>query len=109
MMTGAGWLMKSTVHSMWPESLGIDDLLLEELIETAREQCEAYAPALEPGEPVPSRYRTAQLMQIQGLWKSSTSGPGDSIGPEGLTITVFPMDRTVKNALRPKRGIPVVG
>lgn len=103
------WLTSTDVQTLWPEAEGLDSDLLELLIEAAREQCVQYAPALVEGATVSANWRMAHLMQIQALWNSVKAGPGDQIGAEGFTITTYPMDRTVKNLLRPKRGIPVVG
>lgn len=103
------WLLSADVVTLWPEAEGIDETLLDILVDAALVQCESYAPDLAEGAAVPANWRLAQLMQVQALWNSSKSGPGDQIGPEGFTVTTYPMDRTVKNLLRPKRGIPVVG
>lgn len=77
------------------------------LLTAARQQCEAFAPELAPGADVPESWRLAQAMQARALWRSQTVGSGNSYGSE-LTVTVFPMDWTVKLLLRPP-GRPRVG
>jgi len=77
------------------------------LLAAARTQCEAFAPALEEGEDVPENYRLAQALQARALYRSGIAGSGDQIGPDGLTVTVFPMDWTVKRLLRPET-VPVI-
>jgi len=53
--------------------------------------------------PVPDTYVLAQIMQARALYRSMLAGSGDAIGADGLSVTVFPMDWTVKNLLRPRR------
>lgn len=52
--------------------------------------------------PVPDRLVLAQVMQARALYRSALAGSGDGIGADGLSVTVFPMDWTVKNLLRPR-------
>ena len=53
--------------------------------------------------PVPAGYVLAQIMQARALYRSALVGSGDGIGADGMSVTVFPMDWTVKNLLRPRR------
>ena len=71
-------------------------------------QCVAFAPVPKTAL-VPERYRRALVMQARALYRATLVGSGDSIGLDGISVTVFPMDWTVKNLLRPKRGVPNVG
>jgi len=102
------WLTTEEAQELWPQAEAMEGAILALLVAAAREQCIEYAPALAEGAPVPAAWRLAHLMQVQGLWQSAKSGPGDTIGPDGFTTTVYPMDRTVKRLLRPQRGVPVV-
>jgi len=81
---------------------------LTALLAVAQAQCEAFAPALAEGDEVPERYRMAQALQARALQRSGTVGSGDQFGAEGFTVTVWPMDWSVKALLRPA-GRPVVG
>lgn len=101
-----GWHTVGSAQERWPDA-PVDDEDLNDLLETARIQCEAYAPAVS-GE-VPVNYRQAQLMQARNLWQSIKADPGGQIGADGLAIPVFPLDWVVKNLLRPKRGVPTFG
>ena len=94
------------VTHYWPN---LDDEVLPKgalssLLASARIQCEAYAPAMPGGADVPDNYRHAQVLQARALYRSGTAGSGDNMGGDGLTVTVFPMDWTVKRLLRPQRG-----
>lgn len=73
------------------------------LLQAAEDQCAAYAPVLAEGEAVPARYQLAVVMQARATYRSFKAGSGDLIGPDGMTVTVWPMDRSVKALLRPPR------
>jgi len=112
-----GWLTVAELGDAddWPEvywPAGIaefDDLQsLEVLLAAARAQCEAFAPRLPEGAPVPETYRLAQAMQARALFRSTITGDGDqTVGADGHRVTVFPLDWTIKALLRPKRR-PVI-
>lgn len=90
-----------------------DDETLATYLQTAYEQCVEYLPHVrdtETGElvpdvpdPLPSRLRKAQIWQARALYASAIAGPGDQVGADGMRVTVYPMDWTVKNLLRPRR------
>jgi hypothetical protein len=108
-----GWLTAdSWLEPYWPEhphAMGDDDDsgLLAVLLTAAREQCVAYAPKLPVDAPVPESWRLAQAMQARALHRATITGDGDQIGPDGFTVRVYPMDRSVKALLRPRRR-PVI-
>lgn len=92
------WL--STVWSGW---IDIDPGALAGVLEAARDQCDAWY-HFEPGA-VPVRARHAQALQAKALVRSGAAGTDDTVGGFGETVTVFPMDWTVKRLLRPERRI----
>lgn len=98
------------VRPYWANVDEVPDLgALAAVLTAAAGQCEAFAPALPAAPaPLPHGYLLAQGMQARALWRSGTVGGGDQYGAEGYTVTVFPMDWTVKALLRPKAGRPVV-
>lgn len=106
-MAVIGWVDTETDLTDWADAPA-DDAALARLLQAAFEQCAAYAPALAEGAEVPGRYVLAQLMQARALYRSVLAGSGEQIGPDGMTITVYPMDRTVKALLRPRTGRPVI-
>jgi hypothetical protein len=101
-----------SIVAEWPEAASIVSAQLQDLLDVAAEQCITYAPLAE-GEnvaDVPDRYRLAQKLQAQALFRASqVQGDQDTEGMQGYTVTVRPMDWTVRNLLRPARGIPVLG
>lgn len=92
----------------WPGCLDLADEALDLYLQAARTQCEAFAPPLE-GQEVPAGYRLAQALQARALARAGVVGSGDSDGFGDQVVTLFPMDWTVKNLLRPKSGRPLVG
>lgn len=105
-----GWVDTETVQDQWAQDTPDEDTLIE-LLQAAYAQCLAFAPTPDPLLPFtpPANYRMAQVMQAKALYRSMNAGSNDGIGPEGLSVTVFPMDWTVKALLRPKRAVPVMG
>ena len=105
----SGWLTSDfDLEGYWPEA--VDEFgasgspALDSLLDAARIQCEAYAPALPEGADVPETWRRAQALQARALHRSAIARDGDRIGVDGVAVTVFPMDWTVKRLLRPQRG-----
>lgn len=95
----------SPLVELWPGSLDLSTEALEVYLQAAAAQCSEYAPAVADGEPVPSAYRLAQTLQARALSRAGTIGVADTDGMLD-TVTVFPMDWTVKALLRPRVGIP---
>ena len=108
-----GWLtaQEARTEPYWPgEDLDgevSEDDALDALLTSAREQCQTYAPTLAEGQEVPERYRLAQSLQARALYRAGLTN-GQSIGADGLTIAVFPMDWHVKALLRPPPGRPIL-
>lgn len=88
-----------------------DEAVATRYLASAHQQCLDFLPhkrvdgALVPDVPtvVPETYRLAQILQARALYNSVITGPGDALGPEGQSVTVHPMDWSVKNLLRPRR------
>lgn len=99
-----GWLTLEQARSQWADA-PLDDVFLFQLLDTAKEQCVAYAPALLLGSPVPIRYVQAQLTQARALYQSTIANQADNVGIEGFAVRVFPLDFTIRAMLRPKRAI----
>lgn len=81
------------------------------ILTTARKQVIAYAPALDPDDEAaayPDEYAYWQLEQARNLWNAGrTSGDG-IVGAEGYTFQPRPLDKTIKDGIRPKDGKPDV-
>lgn len=117
----------------WPDA-PVDNLeVLGMILNTARDQVLAYAPASFPihqaggyltapsaiinagdgyisypaVEP-PDRYVLAQLRQAQTLWDAGRVSTTGDIGEGGFVFTPRPMDKTIKAIIRPADGKPHV-
>lgn len=115
----SGWLKPGDhIARYWGPSLEFDledpeeKAELASLLLSAAEQCQEFAPAVDEDDPAftfPESWRRAQVMQARALYRAGRAGADDQIGADGLTVTVWPMDRTVKALLRPRRGFPRIG
>lgn len=99
-----GWLTLEQARLQWADA-PLDDLLLYQILETAKAQCVAYAPALLLGAPIPVTYVQAQLLQSRAIFQSVIANQQDNVGVEGFQVRVFPLDFTIRAMLRPKRAI----
>lgn len=106
---GGGWYTIDAAHTDWsgaPE----DDARLFDLLDAARAQVLAYAPALEAGTPPPATYRQAQLMQARNIWNAGITDPSSSTyGGGEFSIPIYPLDWSVRQMLRPRTGTPRIG
>lgn len=103
---GDGWIVDAAdprLAVLWPGAADYGDDLGFPL-EVARVQCEAFAPALDPAAPVPENYVAAQVLETRSLVRAGVVGDGDAFGGVERTVSVFPMDWTVRAMLRPRRG-----
>lgn len=108
---GDGWITDPydpRLAVLWPGSEDYTDDLGFPL-NVARIQCERFAPVLAEDAVAPENYVAAQVLQARALLRAGIVGSGDQAGGYGETVTVFPMDWTVKNLLRPKKGRPYFG
>lgn len=118
----ANWHDITSIREAWGDADQIEDDLLGELLEVARDAVVAYAPALpafvpvdpEEGEDpvledIPTRYRLGQMVHVKNLWNASRVAASGDLGGETFEIQPRPLDWHVKQILRPLRGIPKVG
>lgn len=105
----ATWYTPQTIKAVWREAQSISDTELGELLEVAREECEAYAYPADIAEPaaIPARVALAHRLHAQAIWNSQkTAGRDDDNTLSGQTVTVYPMDWQVKQHLRPRPAVP---
>ena len=98
-----GWLTLEQARSQWADA-PLDDVFLAQILDAAKVQCIAYAPALLLGAVVPVNYLHAQLMQARALYQSVIANQQDSVGVDGFQVRVFPLDFTIRALLRPKKA-----
>jgi|688.fasta_scaffold145636_1 hypothetical protein len=99
-----GWLTLELARAQWADA-PLDDVLLHQILQTAKEQCLDYAPALGEALLPPLAYVQAQLMQARAIYQSVIANQNDNVGIEGFAVRVFPLDFTIRAMLRPKRAI----
>lgn len=99
-----GWLDLQMARAQWADA-PYDDILLHQILDSAKIQCIAYAPAIPAGEHPPINYVQAQLMQARALYQSVIANQNDNVSIEGFSVRVFPLDFTIRALLRPKRAI----
>lgn len=111
---------ENRLRSAWPDAPVENTEICGHLLEVAKEQVLEYAPDPDPdaltvvdgvlvaGEPTPARYVMAQLRQAQNLWRAGEASSDGNVGPEGFTFIPRPMDRTIKQIIRPQSGKPHV-
>lgn len=92
------------LKAVWPdapyENLDYCDLILD----TAREQVEAYAPAPGP-EGYPRRMVYAQLQQAKNLHNAASGNSSGEIGGDGYSFSPRPLDKTIRTIIRPTEGV----
>ena len=99
-----GWLSLEMARAQWADA-PLDDVFLAQILDAAKLQCLAYAPALAVGALVPVNYLHAQLMQARALYQSVIANQQDNVGVDGFQVRVFPLDFTIRALLRPKRAV----
>lgn len=65
-------------------------------------------PDPDPAPVIPSRYSYAQLQQAMNLWAAGRADENGNIGTEGYSFQPRPLDKTIRNIIRPTSGVPGV-
>lgn len=99
-----GWLTLEMARAQWADA-PMDDIFLWQILESSKNACISYAPALAVGAQVPLHYVQAQLMQARAIYQSVIANQQDNVGVDGFAVRVFPLDFTIRALLRPKRAI----
>ena len=97
-----GWLTLEQARNLWADA-PLDDVLLYQILETAKAQCIAYAPTFTGV--VPLQYVQAQGLQARAIYQSVIANQQDNVGVDGFQVRVFPLDFTIRAMLRPKRAV----
>ena len=93
------------IADLWPGILDLEPTAALTYLQAAHSQCAAYARPLLTGVPVPAEYRLAQVLQARALVRAGIIGTESELYAGSETVTVFPMDWTVKRLLNPERRI----
>jgi len=104
-----GWHTVDSARDGWDDAPDADADLYE-LLELAKEAVIEYAPVLAEGEYPPLRYRKGQRMHAENIWNACRVNPASGGDGDGtFVLRPFPLDWQVKQMLRPKRAVPVIG
>lgn len=101
-MALVGWIDTEEAGALWREADGLELEELELILTAAHAACDAWAPEQSTAE-VPAHWKLAQIMQAKHLWARFRSGNGEDIGPDGFTISTYPLVLEARQLLRPKR------
>ena len=103
------WHTAADLGERWADAPH-DTEWVNELLEVAKMQVLAYAPALAEGAPVPLNYKMAQLMQARAIWSATVKNSEGQLDAGGYAIpAAHPLDWAVTQMLRPRKGVPFVG
>lgn len=100
------WVQPADVQAAWPDAL-LDEDALVRLIKAAQDVLEAYAPRLADGVAVPDRYKEALILHVREIWRAGERD-GDTIGVGEYVVRAKDLTPTVKQLLRPRRGVGVL-
>lgn len=80
------------------------------ILDNARHQVMSYAPALPVTVPedIPFNLVYAQLQQAKNLWNAGRAQQDGNIGGEGYSFIPRPLDKTIQQLIRPRKGVPNV-
>ena len=107
----ADWYTLEEAQADWADAAQMTDAQLASLLGASKDAVIAYAPAVdEPLTDIPAGYREAQLMQARNVWNSQKASPSAGEFDNGsYGLSSFPLDWQVRQLIRPKRGMPVIG
>lgn len=106
----AGWHTIETARELWAD-LPSDQVEAYNMLNGARGAVEDYDDGrvlTGPTVAVPDRFRQAQLMQARAVWNATKTGSEEQIGVDGFAVRVYPLDRNIRQLIRPRSGRPVI-
>lgn len=120
------WHTVASARNQWPDAPYDEDgsdTTLTELLNIAKGDVLAFEPVSTEPEyvivddiivpadeaTVPDNYRMAQLLQAKNIWNSSRAGASGDFDDGSYGISSFPLDWKVRQLIRPKRAVPVIG
>jgi hypothetical protein len=109
----ASWHDETSAQDEWPDAPVDEDggtSRLSTILEAAKDAVLSYAPEQEvvPVD-IPAGWREAQLKQAQNIWNASKASPSGDFDGGQYGLSTFPLDWSVRQLIRPKRGRPVIG
>lgn len=109
-MALVGWVDSESLDTLWPESTQLELEDLNVFLESAYDACANYAPAPSLVEKdgalvpvIPASWTLAQVMHAKHLYARFRTGNRDTFGPDGYSISTYPLVMEARSLLRPKR------
>jgi hypothetical protein len=100
-----GWHTLDSAREEWPDAPKVDATLWD-FLNVAKGQVFEYGTNLAEGAPIPTNWRAAQLMQAKALRDKNGADTDDNINSGTFGVTIYPMDKTIRSVIRPKKGVP---
>jgi len=101
------WQTLDSARAAWLDAPD-DDFALFALLQNARTAILKYGTTLTDPAEVRAGRRQAQLMQARAVWNATKSNDQGEVGPEGYAIRVYPLDKNIRQLLRPNSALPVM-
>ena len=92
----------------WPDAPIENQEVCGFILSVAQEQVIDFGKVLAEDEPIPDRFVFAQLKQAENLWNAGRVSTGGDVGVDQYSYTPRPLDKTIKNIIRPPKGGPRV-
>lgn len=107
------WNTPGDARNVWADAKSFSDENLQMLLDSAHIDCFAYLDPLDGVDPTPeaanASMKLAEIYQARARYQAILSAGDDQVGPDGATVTVFPLDWQVKQLLRPTPGRITIG
>lgn len=105
--TVVGWVTPQQTDGLWADAADMETATLRSILTAAHEVCvdylrDAEGDYTEP-ETIPEGWRLAQVMQARHIWARMRTGNRDEVGPDGYTVSTYPLVLEARTLLRPKR------
>lgn len=108
----ASWNTLDEARKLWADAGAMADETLQLLLDSAHLDCFTYLDPVDEvdpvGEDITASMRLAEIYQARARYNAVNSAGDNQVGPDGMTVTVFPLDWQVQQLLRPKRGRPSI-
>jgi len=99
----------------WPDAPLDREEVLGMMLDVAKDQVIAFAPDENTNPDVPDKivtpkpaYEYAQLQQAINLWNAGRVDSSGQTGMDTYTFTPRPLDKTIRQIIRPMQGVPSV-
>ena len=107
------WNTPAEAKKVWADANSFADPDLQMLLDSAHIDCFTFLDPMDGVDPEPAAanasMKLAEIYQARARYQAILAAGDDQVGPDGATVTVFPLDWQVKQLLRPTPGRITVG